>query len=156
MIVIRSSREVVRRIRDRFRSRALEWEHTVVAILWGLIVLANPKTFTGPSYAAFLALPPPWDASQIWGWMALSAGTLRLAALCINGYMAQPTAIIRAAGAVSGILLYAVISLGILFSWAWSTGLAVYPVIGFFGLFSLAWAVSDVANPDEHDEPSRD
>ncbi len=68
-------------------------------------------------------------------------GTARLAALCVNGYMARPTALVRAIAAVSGILLFAALSLGFLFSWRWGTALAMYPVIGFFGLFSLYWAI---------------
>lgn len=145
-MIIVHTREVLHRIRRRFRDRALEWEHSVITVLFGFVLLANPAVFEGPSFVAFPGGP------TIWGWLVTIAGTLRLAALCINGYMARPTALVRALASVSGILLFAAISLGFLFSWRWGTALAVYPVIGFFGLFSLYWAIFDVAIPDHHDD----
>lgn len=136
--------EVAARIRARFRSRILEWEHTSIMILWGMLTLSNPDAFGGAAFAAFRGGP------ALWGWVMLIAGVLRLVALCINGYMAQPTAMVRAFGAVAGILMFAAIMLGLLYSWTWPLGLAVYSVLGFFGLFSLGWAIFDVAIPDDH------
>lgn len=146
IVVHRKVREVVWRIRSRFRSRVLEWEHAVMMSLWGMIVLANPGVFEGPSFTAFIGGP------AFWGWALLLAGASRIGALCVNGYMARPTAVVRAFGAITGIALFAAISLGFLFSWTWGTALAMYPVVGFFGLFSLYWAVFDVAMPDGHDD----
>lgn len=143
MIII-SSKEVVKRLQGRFRGRSLEWEHSVIMTLWGLIVLFNPSQFEGPGFVAFKGGP------YIWGSMVLLAGLTRFVALCVNGYMARPTALVRALGAGSGIVLFAAISLGFLFSWRWSTALAVYPVVGFFTLFSLYWSVIDVAIPEDH------
>lgn len=146
MIMIQSkAREVATRIISRFRSRVLEWEHASITTLWGLIVLGNPEEFASPAFAAFAGGPP------LWGWLVFLAGTLRITALCVNGYMAKPTAIVRAAGALTGIGLFAVLTLGFLFSWTWPTGLAVYSVLGFFGLFSFYWSIFDVAVPDGHD-----
>lgn len=147
MIIVRSQ-QVLRRIRTRFRSRILEWEHAIIMFLWGFIVLANPGVFEGPGFVAFVGGP------YLWGGCVVIAGGLRIIALCVNGYMARPTALVRAFAAVSGILLFAAISLGFLFSWRWSTALAVYPVIGFFGLFSLYWSVFDVAIPETHKDDS--
>ena len=147
MIIVRTKIvEVAKRIQQRFRDRVLEWEHAIMTVIWGLVVLGNPGVFEGPSFAAFKG------GAVVWGWAVMIAGTLRIAALCVNGYMARPTAMVRALAAVSGILLFAAISLGFLLSWRWGTALAMYPVVGFFGLFSLYWAIFDVANPDEHDD----
>ncbi len=137
--------EIATRIRQRFRSRVLEWEHAIITVLWGLIVLGNPGVFEGPSFTAFIGGP------AFWGSAVFLAGVARITALCVNGYMAKPTAVVRAFAAITGIALFAALSLGFLFSWRWSTALAVYPVIGFFGLFSLYWAIFDVAVPDGHD-----
>lgn len=144
IVVTRSTREVILRIRQRFRARVLEWEHAIMTVLWGLIILGNPGQFDSPGFAAFVG------GSVMWGWAVSIAGGLRLAALCVNGYMARPTALIRVLAGVSGILLFAAISLGFLFSWRWGTALAMYPVVGFFGLFSVYWAIFDVAIPDDH------
>lgn len=138
--------EVAARIRARFRSRVLEWEHATMMTLWGLIVLGNPGVFNGPAFVAFYGGP------RLWGWALTLAGIARLTALCVNGYMAQPTAIVRAYAAATGIALFGAISLGLLFSWTWGPGLAMYPVVGFFGLFSLYWAIFDVAVPEAHDD----
>jgi hypothetical protein len=149
MIVITTrTREVLRRIRQRFRDRALEWEHAIMTTLWGLIVLGKPSVFEGAAFEAFRGGP------AVWGWAVAIAGTLRITALCVNGYMARPTALVRALAAVSGIILFAAISLGFLLSTGLNTGLAMYPVVGFFGLFSLYWAIFDVAIPDDHDDPA--
>lgn len=139
------AREVFTRIQQRFRGRALEWEHSAVAVLWGLLVLGNPKAFAGPAFAAFPGGP------VLWGWLVFLLGVARVSALCVNGYMAKPTAMVRAMGALTGIALFAAITLGLLMSWTWPPGLAVYSVLGFFGLFSLYWAIFDVAIPDGHD-----
>jgi hypothetical protein len=144
IVVTRSTREVILRIRQRFRDRVLEWEHAIMTCLWGLIILGNPAQFDSAGFAAFVGGPVTW------GWTVTIAGVLRLAALCVNGYMARPTALIRVLAGVSGILLFAAISLGFLFSWRWGTALAMYPVVGFFGLFSVYWAIFDVAIPDDH------
>ena len=146
MVIEQRVREVAFRIQQRFRSRVLEWEHSAITVLWGLIVLGNPSVFSGPAFTAFPGGP------VVWGWLVFLAGTARITALCINGYMAKPTAIVRAAGALTGIILFATITLGFLFSWTWPTGLAVYSVLGFFGLFSLYWSIFDVAIPDGHDD----
>ena len=147
MIFVQSKvHEVLARIRARFRSRILEWEHATITTLWGLIVLGNPSVFKGAAFAAFSGGP------TLWGWLVFLAGAARITALCINGYMAKPTALVRALGALTGIALFAVLTLGFLFSWTWPTGLAVYSVLGFFGLFSLYWAIFDVAVPDGHDD----
>jgi hypothetical protein len=149
MIVISTkAHEVVARVRMRFRARALEWEHAIITFLFGMIILANPAVFDGAGFVAFQGGP------TVWGWGVTIAGILRLAALCVNGYMARPTALIRVLAGVSGILLFAAISLGFLFAWRWSTAFAVYPVVGFFGLFSVYWAVIDVAIPDHHNDAS--
>lgn len=150
VIVVEKSKEVVRRIRDRFRSRVLEWEHSIIATLWGLIVLTNPSVFTGPGFVAFWG--PVDGKSAIWGYLVFTVGMVRILALVVNGYMARPTAIVRVVSAVLGILLFGALSLGFLFSWRFSTPLALYPVLGFFGLFSFYWALFDVAVPDEHDD----
>lgn len=146
IIIIRklADNEVAARIRSRFRARALEWEHASIMTIFGAIVLLNPEVFEGPSFSAFVGGP------YLWGPCMLLAGVARLLALVINGYMARPTALVRALAALSGIALFAAISLGLLFSGTWPTGLAPYPVIGFFGLFSLYWSIFDVAIPDGH------
>lgn len=146
MILIRQQiGQVAGRIRGRFRSRVLEWEHATIMTLWGAIVLCNPEVFSGPSFVAF------WGGPWLWGGLFLAGGALRIIALAINGYMARPTALVRAVAALSGILLFSAIGLGLLFAWTWGPGLAVYPVLGVFSLFSLYWAIFDVAIPDHHD-----
>lgn len=147
MVIIRTKVvEVIGRIRARFRSRVIEWEHAIITTLWGLVVLANPSVFNGKAFDAFIG------GAALWGWLVFLVGVIRVAALCVNGYMAKPTAMVRALGALSGIALFAVLTLGFLLSWTWPTGLAVYSVLGFFGLFSLYWSIFDVAIPDGHDD----
>ena len=40
--------QVRQRIKERFRPRALEWEHTAMTVAWGFIVIRNPANFDAP------------------------------------------------------------------------------------------------------------
>lgn len=149
-MIVRSTLTVIERVRGKFRSRALEWEHTIVGILWGLLAVYSPDAFSSRSYNSIVSLPFPMNQPDLWGWTAILIGLIRVVALCVNGYMIHSSSIVRALGITLGILMFSAISFGILFSWHWSTALAVYPVMAFFGLFSLTWVISDVANPNDH------
>lgn len=144
--IIQRARQASGRVRQRFRLRSVEWEHSIIMLVWGTIVLLNPSVFQGPSFVAFVG------GSRLWGWLMLAGGVGRILALGINGYMARPTALVRALGAVMGIVAFGAISFGLLFSWTWSTGLAPYPIIAVFGLFALSWSIFDVAIPDSHND----
>ena len=139
-------RKVVQRARSRFRDRALEWEHSIMATLFGGIIIANPDVVQGPSFTAF---PITW--LWLWGPVILTVGVACLIALSVNGFMAKPTALVRAAAAAMRVIVFGLLSLGFLFSWSWPTALAVYPVIAFFGLFPLFWTILDVAYPDRNE-----
>lgn len=136
------------RLRTRFRQRALEWEHASIAVLLGVVFVSHPELFKGDAYSApIFQLTGP----AIWGWVILTTGALRLIALAINGYMAQPTALIRAISAALGVGLFGVITLGILTSGTVISALAAWIPITVFGLFSISWAIVDVGIPDRHD-----
>lgn len=142
MVIVKS--QILQRISQRFRARVLEWEHSIMCTLWGMIIILNPAVFQGPGFVAFLGGP------TLWGWLVMLSGMACLIALGINGYMARPTAMARTISAGLRIILFSLMSLGFLFSWQWSTALAVYPVVAGFGLFPLFWTLLDVAAPDDH------
>jgi hypothetical protein len=134
-MVTREARAVIGRIRSRFRSRGLEWVHAVMTFLWGLFVLGNSGQFNRPGFIAFTGGP------ALWGWARILGRVRRIAALCINGYMARPTALVHVITGVSGILPFR----------RHQPGLPVFvgvehrprdvSVVGFFGLFSICWAI---------------
>lgn len=139
-----------RRLQQRFRARALEWEHAGIAVLWGMILLGSPDLFGGRVFAApIFQLPGP----IVWGWAMLILGLARLAALAVNGYLARPTALIRSLSAIASVALFALICIGIVASGTPVTGLAAYlPMVGFDAL-AIYWAVIDVRVLDRHDHP---
>jgi len=141
--------EFQRRLKTRFRMRALEWEHAVIAVILGSILLAHPQLFDGAAFRGAVFQGP---GPQVWGAAILAIGVARLLALAVNGYMARPTALIRAIAAAFGVALFGVISLGVLLSGTTITALASFLAITVFGAFSIAWAIVDVGVPDHHDD----
>lgn len=147
IVLYENVRVAAGRIRKKFQSRALEWEHSVMIFLFGVIVIANPAIFKLPAFAQF------WGGPSLWGPMSLGVGVLRITALCINGYMAKPTAWIRAIGSVFGIALFAGISYGFVLAGGLTTGFAMYPIAGIFGYFALSVSVTDIGDRgSKHDE----
>lgn len=145
----RTAVEFRRRLRSRFRMRALEWEHTVVAILLGVFFLGEPKIFASTAYSAPIF---QWAGPTIWGWSIVGMGIVRLLALGINGYMARPTAFVRAFSAGLGVGVFGIITIGIIASGTFASALPAFIAITAFGTLSIAWAMVDVVIPDRHDD----
>jgi hypothetical protein len=139
--------EFQRRLRQRFRLRVIEWEHAVIAVGFGAIILGHPELFAGKVFQAPVF---QWFGPGAWGWGVLLLGFARLLALAVNGYMARPTALIRSISAIVSVALFATISMGILFSGTTIAALAAFlPIVGF-GVLPVYWAVIDVGVPDRH------
>lgn len=131
-----------REISTRFRPRALEWEHGLIAVGWGFTLLVNPGLFALPSFRAFLGGP------YVWGGIVMGFGVLNVIALLINGLVARPTAAIRTITAASQIFLFLVIASGLLFSGVGGTGIWTYFILGVFGFPAAAWALLDAVAPE--------
>ncbi|MCZ9335624.1 hypothetical protein, partial [Klebsiella pneumoniae] len=73
-------------LQQRFRLRALEWEHACISVVFGLSILIDPGIFDGASFRGFVGGP------QLWGWGVLLMGLANIIALIINGTVPKPTA----------------------------------------------------------------
>lgn len=128
----------------RFRLRALEWEHAIIAFGFGVIVLVNPGLFDAPSFSAFVGGP------TIWGCVVLGVGALNIIALIVNGSVPRPTAMARTLSAAAQIFLFLMLAAGFVFSGTWTTGWWTYFVLGIFGFPAAAWALLDAVAPEYH------
>ena len=128
----------------RFRLRAIEWEHAIIAVGFGATLLTNPALFDAPSFSAFVGGP------MVWGWAVLSVGILNIIALIVNGSVPRPTAMARTLSAAAQIFLFLMLAAGFVFSGTWSTGWWTYFVLGIFGFPAAAWALLDAVAPEYH------
>lgn len=133
-------------MRRRFRLRGLEWEHACIAIGWGPIVMLNPSIFDSPAFAAF------WGGPMLWGLFVFLVGVFNVVALIVNGAVPRPTAIGRTASAVLQVLLFLLISTGLILSGTGTTGAWTYGMLALFGFPAAAWAFLDAVAPEYHDE----
>jgi hypothetical protein len=66
-----------------FVGRMIEWEHSIMLMLFGLVLIDQPELFgAAASYSFFRAM---YDSYAFWGLAALSVGAIRFAVLLVNG-----------------------------------------------------------------------
>jgi len=129
-------------LKQRFRLRSLEWEHACISVVFGLIVLIDPRIFDGASFRGFVGGP------QLWGWGVLLMGIANIVALIINGTVPKPTAALRTISAALQIFLFGMLAIGFFLSGTGTTGMGTYAVLGLFGFFAASWALLDAVAPE--------
>lgn len=128
MLYVRLKAEIA----ERLGPRLMEWEHTLVLILFGLM-MAQPWPLLGI---------PHEDG---WGAAIFTLGVVRFAGLVVNGLLRRVTSWLRAASAIASSAIFALIWCGYLWSGNANTAAAVFlPVIAIFELFNYARAMRDV------------
>lgn len=71
-----------------FQHRMAEWLLAAIITTWGGILLMPDQTFDlSAAYAALEAIAP----ERTWGIFCLLVGTIRFAALAVNGHWTPPT-----------------------------------------------------------------
>lgn len=128
------------RFRHSFRERFAEWALSMMLASWGFTVLGSPGLFERPFYGALVNIAP----QGAWGTLALLIGIGRLVVLFINGAWRQ-SPLFRQVGAVFGMLVWVMLTMGAL-SLGWrSPSVAIY--LGLFTLdaFNMSFAARDAA-----------
>lgn len=138
-------------IHDHFPARRSEWVLAGMLVAWGLILLQPDPTFTNnPAWRLMLS----WLSEPSWGWLAVSVGSFRLAALIINGTFARTwygrwSPHVRALASFLSCFVWFQISFGLWASDAATTGLAVYPGLLLLDAMNIVAAAKDAAGMDK-------
>jgi hypothetical protein len=77
--------------------RLLEWEHAVIMMMIGLVLLLPTKTFSSDLFTPFREMAPEY----LWGLMFVAVGLVRCIALWLNGRMPIGSPIARMIGIAS-------------------------------------------------------
>jgi hypothetical protein len=132
------------RITERFRQRMSEWFCAANLLGFGMSLLHPSAAFNGnPAYAAFQR-----NISEEHMAVCLAGlGLLWLVGLIINGSRQKVTSTIRAACAMTGGVVYMVMSLGFLSSYVITgvlgAGVSTYALISALAFYSLYWIIID-------------
>jgi hypothetical protein len=116
-------------------------------VAWGLVLLLPMRTFEMPIYSYLAAIAD----EEVWGAFSVAVGGFRMAALYVNGAWRR-TPLIRAAGAVLGMVWWIVLALLVFLAAEqgighFPAGAAFYPVCLAFEALSC-WR----AGFDAHDQ----
>lgn len=133
------------RIQHKFRLRLVEWAGACQLILLGWILIQPDDSFSNSHQ--FMALADCMNEGS-WAIWFLLVGSIRLAALFINGSIEVVTPWFRAVGAVFGFMSFAVIVYSMLvakfiFGAPISTGLAMYSVAATCEVAAIYLAFAD-------------
>lgn len=112
--------------------RLMEWEHAVLLVVFGFVLLMPGRTLTSLSNEG------------AWGGILLLIGVARLLGLIVNGYRQRVTAWVRAVSAIGSSLLFMLIGIGYLWHGGFGVEAAFFPVIAVFELFNYSRAMHDV------------
>lgn len=137
-------------ITDHFPARRSEWVLAFVMMVWGYILLRPEPTFTNS--VAWSQMTAIWS-EQVWGWLAVSIGGFRVAALVINGTFSNSwygrwSPHVRAVASFLSCFLWFQIVFGLIGSGAVTTGLAVYPGLFILDAMNIVAASKDAAGMD--------
>ncbi len=133
------------RFGSTFQNRVAEWLLTAVLLSWGFLLALEPDLFkTNEIYSGFasIAQQPKWAVA------ALIIGSIRLAALIINGTL-RSSPHVRALMAFLSCFFWFLICIGLLNLPNASTGLAIYPWFLVLDMYSTYRAMSDARESDE-------
>ncbi|WP_419827651.1 hypothetical protein [Sphingomonas sp.] len=123
------------RFRRTFRERAPEWVLAFILWGWGFILLLPGESFNRPFFRPLLEV-----GSEIaWGSATCLIGTIRIAALYVNGSR-EETPRIRQAGSFFGMLVWAFLTSGAM-SVEWHSP-AIFTYAGLFALEAIMFSYS--------------
>ena len=131
---------------DHFRLRASSWIMSANMFGFGVIILSDPTVLDRPGisqiYATLLRVADPLT----WGWVCLSLGLFRLAALVINGTFPKFTLspYMRAAGSFLSALFWLQIVLGAVHSEHLMLALAMFPTFLALDAYCLYVAALEI------------
>lgn len=127
------------------RLRLPEWAAALIIFGIGFMSLMFPQIFLRASLAEFRAV------SELWTNLCLIVGTLRIAALLVNGHWPGGTPKLRFVGSVAGSIIFGCLAGNLLktgigdpqtIGW----GIFTYFVLMTLEIFNSFFSASDVAN----------
>lgn len=118
--------------------RAIEWWSAGCMVSWGAFVLLVPTVFADNSVFQGLLLFAP---QQVWGFVALVVGILRLSALIVNGFWCRTPAVRWATSMVSCLVWFLITAA--LFNAPINPGVVVYGWHVIADIYSAFRSASD-------------
>ena len=127
-----------------FRLRALEWGLGGIILTVGVVLLGSYPIFSQPQFEVM----ERWASENIWAWLCIVTGMLRLGALYING-ACKRTPCIRLVTAILSSLVWLQITLGLLSQPIVTLGVAVFPWFIAADWYSIWRAANDARDNRE-------
>lgn len=125
---------------EHFGPRRAEWVAAAQSMVWGFVLLGPSDTFSSsPAFALFRQ----YISEDVFGWLMMTVGIVRMISLVINGRRKKTTSWMRFAAAFVGCGIFMFISLAFAASGVWSTWLAAWPFVALNEFFNIDAAVRD-------------
>lgn len=148
MLVYDPDPAINERIRRAVRYGQTRWAEiwlSLIAVSVGLVLVGPTDTFSAPSFRVIASVISETTA----GSLCLVFGSIRLAALWVNGRRGRETSLIRTIGCMGGFFFWIAIAAGFaLAAPPVTTGVAVYTILAFAELHASGRAASDMAAED--------
>lgn len=148
MLVYDPDPAINERIRRAVRYGQTRWAEiwlSLIAVAVGLVLIGPTETFSTSSFRVIASVISETTA----GGLCLVFGSIRLAALWVNGRRGRETSIIRMFGCLGGFFFWLAIAIGFgLTAPPLTTGVAVYTILAFAELHASGRAASDMAAED--------
>lgn len=126
-------------MKRHFQLRAIEWWSAGLMASWGAFVSLVPGLFVeNHSFHGLLAFAP----QQIWGFVALVVGIVRLSALTVNGFWCRTPAV-RWATAMVSCLVWFLITAALVNAPILNPGVVVYGWLVVADIYSAFRSASD-------------
>jgi hypothetical protein len=135
---------------EKYPTRTVEHMLAWMVLVWSAAVAVPGNMMQGPSFQYLLVIA----GEPFWGWTGIALGSLRLAALYINGNWRR-TPLLRFVGAMSGLVWWLILSA--LYGLAIQNGAGDFPmryvlfVFIFFEAYSCYRCGQDHASPAPRD-----
>lgn len=139
------------RFQKSFPIRVMEWLLAGIMVSWGLVAWSlTPADWANPLYSGLRR----FGENNTWAFFAFWIGTIRLAALTINGaWRSSPH--LRAGCAFLACFMWLQISLGMFAAEVRATGLAIYPWLLLADIYNVFRASHDARLSDDRARESR-
>ena len=132
-------------VREKFSFRANEWFFSLAFLVWGATMVAWPHMFDRPFYESFKRFGP----QSLWTTVILLIGTVRMAALIVNGAW-RSTPLIRMVMAMLSCMVWLELTLGIFYVGYGTISISLYPIILIADLYNVYKAGGDIYLANAH------
>lgn len=133
---------LIRELQKHFPARLPEWWNAAAMFAWGYYILTHVGALSNPAFAAFRDMASSHNPTLFWGCITLAVGTVRLAALFVNGVYSR-TPVIRVVTSAASAFVWMQVVLGLLATGEPTPGVVMYGAAVALDLISAYRASCD-------------